>query len=497
MLETLETPVHSAEKKLVLKAIDDSSGQITVADIATETSLPVLKASSLLNQIAYETGGHITVGTAGSVAYEFANNFQTAYLTRGSKNFFLRMSRIFFNAAAYLIRLFSLLMFFLIRVSFGIILILSVVVVVAVVVVAVIALFAKMMGNDNDSAPDFDLGGLLGGIGGVFRYWAFDWLWDWWYWGSYLRPTPYYYPERYDSGYNRNTSTSLDSSPETAKKDKESFLDKCFSFLFGDGDPNAGLEERYWRTVASVLKANGGVVVAEQLAPYALSEGKNEDWVLPILVRFNGNCDVSENGNIIYSFPSFQQKSPSEMSAEKPSTAVQNDQPEELHALFRKHINAQKAVQQQHASMASLETYLKEQNWQLSHVSDGTRAAIITLALVLIIGGLWLTTMVVALPFLLPLIPVLLCMSAYGAMFLIVPGIRYLIIKNKNEAIERRNAVRYTAANKLSMAADELKKKLEEAEQARRTALEQSSTEEIAYTTEKDYLEQQFDDNKP
>lgn len=477
-LEALETPVHSPEKKLVLKAIAESPQKITVADIATKTSLPVLQANSLLNQIAYETGGHLTVGTAGSIIYEFDRNFQNEYISRSSKNTLKRIGRIVYNAAAYMIRLFSLLMFFLIRVSFGIALVASVVLVVVLVVVAVLALLAKMMGNDNDSGPDIDLSGIFGGVGGVFRYWVWDWLWDWWYWGSYIRwdPSPVIYE-----------ATPI-SSQSQKPKDKENFLDKCFSFLFGDGDPNQALEQHYWQSMALAIRANNGVVVAEQLAPYTLIEGKNEDWMLPVMVRFNGNCDVSENGNIIYNFPSFQQQFSGQ-------TADANDAhaPDDLSAMFQSYVKTKKANLSRQTYSNRLETFLKEREWKLTHISDGSKATIICFALVILVGGIWLSTMTGLLPFIALIKPLLYAMSVYGALFLIVPGIRLLMNSQRNERIEKRNSVRAAAAAKLQQPDSTLKLKIREAESERRKSIEDSKHESIAFTTEKDSLEQEFD----
>lgn len=491
-IESLESPVHSAQKKQVLNAISDSAGKITVADIATKTSLPVLTAGSLLNQIAYETGGHLTVGSSGSVVYEFAPNIEAAYIARSSKNTFLRCWRIIANASIYMARMFALAMFFLIRVSFGIALVLSVVTIVILVVVAITALLSQS--RDNDSG-DFDTSGLFNVLGGVLRYWAFDWVWDWWYWGDYLRRDPY----RYDNY--RSTPTPVDYNQDTqpgqAKSaKKENFLDKCFSFLFGDGNPNAALEENRWHNIAATLKANNGVVVAEQIAPFVDNPGKNEDWVLPILVRFNGSCDVSETGNIIYSFPSFQQaafaNSPTEQNTTSSDTA-ENSNVEQLHDLFRKQLQQRKIAKQRSAAALTTEPYLKELPWELTHVTGGARATIICLAVVIMLGGLWLTSMAMFMPLLFALSPLLLAMSAYGAMFLVIPGIRWIVIQNLNKGIEQRNSARYTAHHQVINADDQLKRKLDEAAQVRYKAVEESGSETVTYSTEKDYLEQQFD----
>ena len=491
MLETFETPVHSEQKKVVLKAIEDAGGKITVADMSTRTGLPVLAASSLLNQIAYETGGHLNIGTAGSVAYEFQPGFQNEYLTRSGKNFFLRMWRIVVNSTLYAVRLFSLVMFFLIRVSFGIALILSVVLIVVLVIIAVVAIFAKMMGDDNDSAPDFDLSGLMYGTGHFFRYWIFDWMWDWWYWGQYLGSGRSPVPVSYDQGSEGSSQS---------KEKKESFLDKVFSFLFGDGDPNPNFEEKYWRTLSLYLKAKHGIVTAEELAPYANVEGNNEDWVLPILVRFNGNCEVTDSGNIIYKFPSFQQSLDSQ-SDFAPTVNFPPPVPksnaakkvEELHNLVEKSLQRQKSAQSAEQAAAQIDTiYLRENPWEFSHVTGSSRTAIIAFAIFIFVGSLVLITLAATVPLLILLMPILLAMAAYGALFLIVPTIRHFVIEHINGGIARRNSKRQAAAGFVRNPDQRLATKLSEADELRRSVISEAGAETIVYSTKEDALDQEF-----
>ena len=486
MIENLETPVHSAQKKVVLKAIEDSGPTITVADISQKTGLPVLTSSTLLNQIAYETGGHLKVGTAGSVAYEFDSGFQNAYFTRGSKNFFLRMWRIFVNASIYALRIFSLAMYFLIRVSFGILLILSVVLVVVLVVVVVIALLARFFG-DSDSGGDggFDFGELLGGLGGFFRYWAFDWLWDWWYWGQYFRydPRPTYYPSKtylYDE-YGDATEK---------KQSKVSFLDKVFSFLFGDGDPNADFEERYWRTLGLLLRGKKGVVVAEELAPYANVQGSGEDWVLPILVRFNGTCDVTEQGNIIYKFPSFMQSFASSNNNIPDSALV--DQSQDLRSLVKQSLNRQQTNAHARAAYSQLDSFLREIPQNFSNIPESSKITIACLAVFIMFGSLALMALAATVPILLLFSPLLMGMACYGALFLIVPCVRYLVMKHVNRGIDERNSKREAAAAALNVPEESLRKKLEEGALARAEGAVESSKETVVYSTTEDNMEQEF-----
>ena len=87
--------------------------------------------------------------------------------------------------------------------------------------------------------------------------------------------------------------------------------------MFGDGDPNADYEARRWAMVGQLIQARGGVVAAEELAPYldvtpealaASAEGGfvDEGYVVPVLVRFGGQPEVGPDGELLYRFPSLQ-----------------------------------------------------------------------------------------------------------------------------------------------------------------------------------------------
>ncbi|KAL3633038.1 hypothetical protein CASFOL_026022 [Castilleja foliolosa] len=86
------------------------------------------------------------------------------------------------------------------------------------------------------------------------------------------------------------------------------FIDQVFSYVFGDGDPNPGIEEKRWKMIGLYIALNGSVVTAEEIAPYLDPEttGKmnDESYMLPVLHQFDGQQKVDEEGNILYHFPS-------------------------------------------------------------------------------------------------------------------------------------------------------------------------------------------------
>ena len=94
----------------------------------------------------------------------------------------------------------------------------------------------------------------------------------------------------------------------------------AFAFLFGDDYDGAAAEDEQsqWVGVARAIRESKGAVCAEQLAPHmleavpssssALPQGQQpvqrvEDWVLPVLVRFDGQPVAAERGELVYLFP--------------------------------------------------------------------------------------------------------------------------------------------------------------------------------------------------
>jgi hypothetical protein len=96
------------EKTAVIKAIHLLDEKVTVADVVTKTGFSQNVVQSLLDQVAANTGGQLSVSGAGDIFYQFATNFESKYET---------------NTLSYAINAFSakvleaLLLLF--RVSFG------------------------------------------------------------------------------------------------------------------------------------------------------------------------------------------------------------------------------------------------------------------------------------------------------------------------------------------------------------------------------------------
>jgi hypothetical protein len=407
--------IKTEEKKVVLKAIDELGRRVTVADVAAKTGLPILVVAPELNKVAAEANGHMEVSKVGDIAYSFKPGFQNAYAATGFNKKLQDIGKKTFEIG-----------FMILRMSFGIMLVLSFL---AVIVLIFIAILAMNKGGDGDSDSGFN-----------FDFFDFMILRDLFYWGTFATYPPYV-------DYSR---------PATTRPPKTNFLHNCFSFLFGDGDPNAHLEERKWQLVAHVIRKHNGVVAAEQIAPYTGADPKNEDGMLPVLVRFNGKPDVTDDGHILYTFPSLQvSASALEMSQSTPA-------------------------------------FLREFPRQFTTADQGDLIPVYLLAGFNLLGSWWLLAQSAHIPALNAAHLLIVVLFWYGTFFVGVPLFRWAGLQYLNTRIESRNDQRKASAELVSHPQVDLKKKLEQATEHRINRT-QISKKDVVYTTEKDALDQKDD----
>ncbi|MBX9669561.1 MAG: hypothetical protein K2X93_18200 [Candidatus Obscuribacterales bacterium] len=422
-------PTQTKEKQIVLKAIDSLGRRVTPADVATKTGLAILPVTMTLNEIASETQGHMEVSKQGDIAYSFAPGFQSHYLAQGIKRVLERIWANVFSVG-----------FFILRISFGIMLILSTIII--LVLLFLLIMYYSQSGRDDDD-DRYDGGGFRGGF---FPHLSlFDYL--------ILRDILFGYPQYDRQGYRYDR-------PTVRTTQKSNFFFNCFSFLFGDGNPNLNLEERKWVMIAEVIQRNKGVVTAEQLAPYTGGLPGNEDSVLPVLVRFDGRPEVTEGGDIIYLFPSMQ-------------------------------------ITAHESKLSTLPTYLSEWTWKFSNVPSGQLIWVYVLAGFNLIGSWFLLgqlgVFARAGSELVGLAPLIFALVIYATLFLGVPLVRWVVITVLNQRIESRNNIRLSNARLLENPSPEIRKKLAS---ARSTHVDKRilRENEAIFTTEKDSLEQEFDD---
>lgn len=410
----------------VMQAVESLDYRVTVGDVAAKAGLNVAVAQQGLLALASETQAHMQVSESGEIAYEFPRNFRG--LLR-NKYWQLRLKEA-------LAKIWSVL-FYIVRISFGIVLMVAI----ALVFIAILALTiaAQSQGGDRDDR---------GGGGFYISPFNFFYLFDFNYGRGRRR-----YPNRSSRQYGNRANAS---------GEQLNFLEAIFSFLFGDGNPNADLEDRRWRTIGNVIRNNGGAIVAEQVVPYLDDLGSGwdkeyEDYMLPVLSRFNGQPEVSPTGEMVYYFPELQ-------------------------------VSAAERAQ------AAVSAYLKETKRKFTQASSDQVMIAIGLGALLIIGSLVLRNMlqgVVAVGLVGFVQSFLWLFLGYGIAFLALPLSRYFWVQWRNRLIEKRNDERALRAEAVNRLGASFKEKLAFARQfANQTVLR---ADEATYSTESGLLEQEVD----
>ena len=418
----------------IMQSVEQLGYRVTVGDVAAKSGLDINLAQRGLLALASDVSGHLQVAESGDIIYLFPDNFRTILRNKYWK---LQLKETWEKIWKVL--------FYIIRISFGIVLVASIILVLIAITVIIIGLNSSRDGNSNNSGSR---GGSYRG-GGFFFFPNFGDL----FWIFY----PNYGYNRYDHSSSRRS--------QSRDANEMNFLEAVFSFLFGDGNPNYNLEERRWKAIGTVIKNNKGSIIAEQVAPYLDNidryNKENEDYILPVLTRFNGNPEVSPNGELIYHFPELQ-------------------------------------VTVQESTQKSISTYLKERLYKFSEAGSNKIMLAIGLGalnfiLALILGSFLKDPSIVAQfgGFIAFINSIYWLLLGYAMAFLGVPLIRYFVVQMRNGKIESRNSERKGRTELLQDKTETIQHKLEYASQFANQAIIQQS--DIAYTTEKDVLEQEIE----
>ena len=407
----------------LMTAVEQLGYRVTSGDVATQAGMRLEAARSGLLALANQTGGHLQVTDTGEVIYVLSPDFRQILIRKSVK----------LQLKVWLDR-FSAVGFYLVKISFGVFLITSIsIVYLTILAMALAAVFSSEGGGDCGD------GNCVLGI--------FDWG------GSSSSTAPA-----------SNNPSQLDSSsqiePIRAKTQRKplNFLEAVFSVLFGDGNPNADLEQRRWSYIGNLIHRQRGVAIAEQIAPYLddLGQGYDreyENYMLPVLTKFNGIPEVSPTGQLVYHFPDLQ--TTLKESPDRPMRVPQS---------------------------------LRERKWKFTKATPEQTGWSIALFAANLFG-------IVLLAFLLKglassvISGALLVLALYGAGLVIIPSCRYFWVEAQDRQVRRRNHFRHKQANLLQQSG-ELEAKLDYAQQFAQQHL--ITDRDIIYTTQEDVLSQEL-----
>ena len=423
----------TAFNPLIMKSVEKLNYRVTVGDVSSHAGLELNVAQQGLLALATDAGGHLQVSEEGEVVYLFPKNYRSVLRNKYWKiGFQEKWNKI------------CKFLFYLVRISFGIVLIASIILMVLAIIAIMIAASSNRDSNSGGSRSRS-----RGGSFFMPRFWFTpDLFWVF---------TPNYHSRRRQK-VRYQTSNKYSQS----KEDEMSFFEAVFSFLFGDGDPNENLEERRWQEIGAVIRNNKCAIIAPQIAPYLddidLQMKEEEDYILPVLTKFNGYPEVSPEGDIIYYFP-------------------------ELQVTTKKH------------SKQAVSAYLRETIIKFTEAGSNKKALVVGLGILNFVLAITLYVLLQdgaiaqQLGGLVAFVDSIFgFLFAYATAFFAIPLVRFLWLKSKNSKIQQRNQKRQQLAMELNKATPALKAKISFAQQfAQEKVINQ---ENIIYSSEKDLMEQ-------
>ncbi len=249
----------------------------TIADVVSLTALPLEKVKELVPAASDEYGARLRVTESGEILYSFPDGFKSRY--RGFRATAKRVlaalgkGAVAVGTAAFKVWIMVMLVGYFVLFM-------------AIALVALVASVAVSSSSSSDERSSSRRGGGLGGLYLVSH--IFDLVIRIWFYSELTKSMDgYAYGRR---GY--------------ATKPKRRPLNQAvFSFVFGDGDPNADWETRERKAVIAYIQANRGVIaLPEFMALTGATVADAERRITSYLVEFGGSPEATEDGTVVYRF---------------------------------------------------------------------------------------------------------------------------------------------------------------------------------------------------
>jgi hypothetical protein len=277
--------MSSAEKKVydyvpervrdqLVDVFKKRSGAATTADLVAITGLPKHQVETEVKAVSDEYGARLKVTESGEILYSFPSGMKSRY--RGLGPSLKRFWKAFKKGAAAVAS-------WLFKVWIVVMLVGYFVLFLALALLALLASVAMQASGKSDSRDD-RRGGGLGGMMIAGR--VFETIINIWFYSELFKTDE----ERYYRAQKRRNKRPLHKA--------------IFSFVFGDGDPDAGWDSVEKKAVLAFLQSNKGVMtMPEFLTITGLPTLEAEERINSYLFEFGGSPEVSEAGVIYYSFP--------------------------------------------------------------------------------------------------------------------------------------------------------------------------------------------------
>jgi hypothetical protein len=258
----------------VVEAFRRQQRGATVADIVARTALPLQTVRELVPQAADEYAARLAVTESGEILYSFPRGFVSR--RRGFRarlgRFMEQFGRGIKIAAQTLFKVWIMVMLVGYFVLF--------------MVIALGSLMLSVAASSSNSSHNRSRG-RGGGVGGLYlASGVFDMIIRIWFYSELTRSL-----DRRWGGV-----------PEKRPKGRPLYK-AIFSFVFGDGDPNADWDSREKQAVIAYIQNNAGVIsLPEFMTLTGRDSAEAEERIVAYCAEFGGMPEATEDGTVAYRF---------------------------------------------------------------------------------------------------------------------------------------------------------------------------------------------------
>ncbi|MDR0383214.1 MAG: hypothetical protein LBH50_04435 [Spirochaetaceae bacterium] len=247
-------------------------GGLTVADVVARTALPLETVKEYVNDVADEYSARLSVTESGEILYSFPAGFASRY--RGFKavagRAFGKIASALRIAGVWLFKVWIMVML----VGYF-----------ALFMLIALAALALSVASSSSQSGNNRRGNSGGGL--FFASGIFDFIIRIWFYSELAKT----FNGRY-----------YDNARQRRPRGKPLYK-AVFSFVFGDGDPNASIETREKQAVISYIQANKGVI---SLPEFMVLTGTGTDEAGSLICaycsEYGGMPEPTDDGTVVYRF---------------------------------------------------------------------------------------------------------------------------------------------------------------------------------------------------
>jgi hypothetical protein len=238
----------------------------TIADLISDTGLPKYQVENTIKAVSDEYQGHLRATESGEILYYFPHGMRSRYkgFIPGARRFFRRFGKVSSKVLSTLFKVWIMVMLVGYFALF--------------VLILVLAIVASVAGSAAGRGRSSRGGGIFSFYLAMRAFQIFTWIW--------LTSGTGTYKQRNYRQRGRRLHKSI------------------FAYVFGEEDVNRELNEKEKSHIVSFIRSRNGVLTLDELMVITGREEEEAHQMLNrLLLEWEGEPMVTDNGSLIYFFP--------------------------------------------------------------------------------------------------------------------------------------------------------------------------------------------------